>query len=65
MVRAVLAEQPQTALLFADEDWIGADGERTRPFFKPGWDVELQRGQDLVGPFAFYSTALLRQVTGA
>jgi GT2 family glycosyltransferase len=62
VVRAVLGEQPQTALLFADEDWVGPDGNRTRPFFKPGWDIELQRGQDLVGPFAFYGMQALRQV---
>jgi hypothetical protein len=63
VVRAMLAEQPQTKLLFADEDWIAADGRRTRPFFKPGWDVELQRGQDLVGPFAFYATEALRDIS--
>ena len=63
VVRAILSEQPQTTLLFADEDWIGADGRRTRPFFKPGWDVELQRGQDLIGPFAFYAVPALREVS--
>jgi GT2 family glycosyltransferase len=62
VARTVLREEPQTALLFGDEDWLGADGVRTRPFFKPGWDPELQRGQDLVGPFAFYATAALRQI---
>jgi GT2 family glycosyltransferase len=62
VVRAILGEQPQTTLLFADEDWLGPDGARTRPFFKPGWDVELQRGQDLIGPFAFYATRALRDV---
>lgn len=65
LVTALLAEQPQTDLLFGDEDWIGADGRRTRPFFKPGWDPDLQRGQDLVGPFAFYRTTRLRAYAGA
>ncbi len=57
----VLAQYPQVDLLFADEDWLDGDGGRVRPFFKPGWDPELQRGRDLVGPFAFYRTALVRQ----
>ena len=61
LVRAILAEQPQTNLLFADEDWIDAAGQRSRPFFKPDWDPELQRGLDLAGPFAFYRTHLVRQ----
>ncbi len=54
-------------LLFADEDWLDAQGRRSQPFFKPGWDAELQRGRDLVGPFAFYRAALVGEaapVTG-
>jgi GT2 family glycosyltransferase len=62
VVRTVLREEPQTVLLFGDEDWLSAAGVRTRPFFKPGWDPELQRGQDLVGPFGVYATAALRQI---
>ncbi len=60
LVTAALAEQPQTDLLFGDEYWINTTGQRSQPFFKPGWDIELQRGQDLVGPFAFYHTTRLR-----
>ena len=63
LVAQVLSQYPQTDLLFADEDWLDADGARVRPFFKPGWDSELQRGRDLVGPFAFFRTALLRQAS--
>ena len=49
--------------MFADEDWLDSAGTRVRPFFKPGWDAELQRGRDLVGPLAFLRTALVRQAT--
>jgi GT2 family glycosyltransferase len=59
----VLAQYPHLDLLFADEDWLDAEGQRERPFFKPGWDPELQRGRDLVGPFAFFRTALVRAAT--
>jgi hypothetical protein len=61
LVAQSLAQNPACDLLFADEDWLGPGGRRVRPFFKPGWDAELQRGRDLVGPFAFFRTALLRQ----
>jgi GT2 family glycosyltransferase len=36
-----------------------------RPFFKPGWDPELQRARDFLGPFTFFRTALLRGVAPA
>ncbi len=61
LVAAMLAQYPQTDLLFADEDWLDAEDARVRPFFKPGWDAELQRGRDLVGPFAFFRTRLVGQ----
>lgn len=59
MMQEALARAPQTALAFADEDWLDAACARTLPFFKPGWDAELARGRDLIGPFAFFSVELL------
>ena len=63
LAAGVLAQYPQTDLLFSDEDWIDAAGRRVRPFFKPGWDRELQRARDLVGRFAFFRTALVRRAS--
>ena len=62
MVADVLARDPGLDLVFADEDWLDAEGNRTRPFLKPGWDHDLQRGRDLVGPFAFFRASLLRKM---
>ena len=62
---AALAEQPETDLAFADEDWLDASGQRVEPFFKPGWDPELQRGRDLAGPLAFHRAALARRCAAA
>ncbi len=59
----VLARHPDLDLVFADEDWLDGAGRRQRPFLKPGWDPELQRGRDLVGPFAFFRTSLVRAAT--
>ena len=67
LVAETAARCAELDLLFADEDWLDAQGRRTQPFFKPGWDAELQRGRDLVGPFAFYRAALVGEaapVTG-
>ena len=61
LVALVVAQYPQTDLIFADEDQLDADGTRVCPFFKPGWDAELQRGRDLLGPFVFLRTALVRE----
>jgi GT2 family glycosyltransferase len=59
-IAAVLANQPNLDLIFADEDWLTTDGQRVAPFFKPGWDPELQAGRDLIGAFAFFRTSLVR-----
>lgn len=55
-----LARQPELDILFADEDWKDPDGARVRPFFKPGWNAELQRGCDLAGPFVLFRSDLAR-----
>ena len=47
--RAMEGEAPE--LIYADEDELDADGDRTAPFFKPGWSPELLLGMDYVGPF--------------
>ena len=53
------ARHPHSDMIYADEDWL-EDGRRVRPFFKPDWDEELQRGRDLLGPFTFFRAALVR-----
>ena len=55
-----LAREPALDVVFADEDWLDAAGGRVRPFLKPGWDEDLQRGTDLLGPFTFLRTSLIR-----
>ncbi len=62
IVADVLAREPYLDMVFADEDWLDAEGCRTRPFLKPGWDEELQKGRDLVGPFAMLRATLLEDL---
>jgi GT2 family glycosyltransferase len=58
----MLAREPALDVVFADEDWLDAAGARVRPFLKPGWDEDLQRGTDLLGPFTFLRASLVRQL---
>ena len=46
---AVLAELPDVAVVYADEDHIDASGQRSRPWFKPDWDPILAETCDLTG----------------
>ncbi|HEY7914266.1 MAG TPA: glycosyltransferase, partial [Blastocatellia bacterium] len=36
-----LSEQPETEILYSDDDKINAQGQRFSPQFKPGWSPEL------------------------
>jgi GT2 family glycosyltransferase len=47
-----LSRQPETVIVFTDEDWIDAHGNRRRPRFKDGWDWDAQLGFDLMGRFS-------------
>jgi len=42
---------PAAQALYADQDALKAAGNRTQPFFKPDWNVELFLGQNYVGDF--------------
>ena len=46
---------------YADCDRDGVDGERSLPWFKPVWDLDLFIGADLFTPGAVFGTAVVRQ----
>ncbi|KAF1061288.1 glycosyltransferase family 2 protein [Variovorax sp.] len=54
--------RPEAALIYTDEDRIAADGQRSAPYFKPDWNLDLLRSQDFVSRFAFFAAPLLREV---
>ncbi|WP_295379464.1 glycosyltransferase family 2 protein [uncultured Pseudacidovorax sp.] len=56
-LRMTLARWPETDIVYADEDWIAADGTRCRPRFKPGWDPEAQLGFDLLEGLCLFRRA--------
>ncbi len=60
----VLNEVEKCELLYADEDVLNAAGERTEPFFKPGWNDAFHTSRNLVGRFGCYRTSMVRELGG-
>ena len=57
-----IRRHPDSALLYSDEDRIGAHGRRVTPYFKPDWNPELALSHDLIGSLALYHREVLRNV---
>ncbi|KMO27605.1 hypothetical protein VQ03_30420, partial [Methylobacterium tarhaniae] len=54
---AFICAHPETGLVYSDEDQIDADGIRTDPYFKGGWDPDLAGAQDYFCRAAFVRVA--------
>ncbi|PTX92589.1 glycosyltransferase [Opitutus sp. ER46] len=63
-VALLLAAQPETDLVFSDEDKIDEDGRRRDPYFKPDFLPDLLLGQNCLSHLSVYRTALVREVGG-
>ncbi|CAI3788169.1 hypothetical protein AHFPHNDE_01842 [Pseudomonas sp. MM227] len=50
-----------TAWAFADCDCDGPNGERSSPWLKPVWDIDLFIGADVFSPGAIFATSTLEQ----
>jgi GT2 family glycosyltransferase len=61
---ALRHRHPDVAFTYADEDWQGANGWRSRPYFKPEWNPDLLRSQNYIGPFAMIRRDLILEVGG-
>ena len=59
-VAVAVAEAPDLAVLYADEDRLDAAGRRHAAWLKPEFDPDLLLGQDLLGGFVAYRRDLLR-----
>ncbi|MGC2776127.1 MAG: glycosyltransferase [Bradyrhizobium sp.] len=62
--RAVLDER-SAEMIYGDHDELTPKGERTNPFFKPGWSRELCLAFNYVGRAVFVKTTTLRRLGGA
>lgn len=63
-VATLRRQRADVAFTYADEDRVGGDGRRFRPYFKPQWNPDLLRTQDYIGPFALVRTDLVRAIGG-
>lgn len=64
-VARVLNEQPETDLVYTDEDKVSSDGhERREPFFKPDWEPELLLGVNYMAHFVVARKSLVDQIGG-
>jgi GT2 family glycosyltransferase len=59
-----LIEQPDTHLLFSDEDKISARGARFDPYFKPDWNPALMLSCDAFGGLGVFRKTLLEKAGG-
>ena len=62
LVAVTAARDPELDIIFGDEDWLDEAGNRIRPFFKPGWNPEMQRAGDLLGPCSFLRASMVAGV---
>ncbi len=46
-VVAEINKHPDAVLIYSDEDKIGESGYRSDPYFKPDWNLEMMRGQNM------------------
>jgi glycosyltransferase involved in cell wall biosynthesis len=61
---AAVVAQPDTDVLYSDQDVIDDHGRRSNPFFKPDWDPELLLGQNYVNHLVAYRRAMLESLGG-
>jgi GT2 family glycosyltransferase len=63
-VAARLDREPETDLVYSDEDKVDGHGRRFQPAFKPDWSPDLFRSMNYLGHLCVVRTALARKVGG-
>ncbi|NMO20389.1 glycosyltransferase [Pyxidicoccus fallax] len=59
-----LNAHPDADIVFSDEDKLDTQGHRYDPYFKPEWNLDLFRSQNLISHLGVYRTERLREVGG-
>ena len=59
-----VAQHPRAALVYCDEDEIGSDRRRSKPFFKPSWSPQLLQGFNYFGRLTVLSRQLVEAAGG-
>jgi len=55
---------PDARLVYSDEDKVDAAGTRSDPYFKPDWNLDLFRSQNMFSHLGVLATDLVREVGG-
>lgn len=55
---------PDARLIYSDEDKVDAAGTRSDPYFKPDWNLDLFRSQNMFSHLGVLATDLVREVGG-
>jgi glycosyltransferase involved in cell wall biosynthesis len=63
-VVSLINRQPDTDMIYSDEDKIDAQGRRHSPFFKPDWSPDTFLSLMYTCHVGVYRTALVRQIGG-
>ncbi|MDP3701023.1 MAG: glycosyltransferase [Hylemonella sp.] len=64
LVASTINVNPSVNLIYSDEDKIDIKGRRFDPYFKPDWNPELIRCQNLVSHLGVYRSKLVRALGG-
>ncbi|MEB0110431.1 glycosyltransferase family 2 protein [Variovorax sp. RTB1] len=59
-----IAKHPDARLIYSDEDKIDESGQRSDPYFKPDWNIDLFRSQNMFSHLGVLSAELVRSVGG-
>jgi FkbM family methyltransferase len=61
-VAFALGADQRIDILYTDHDQINPDGQRSDPWFKPGWDPDLLLAQDYISNLAVYRRTLVESI---
>ncbi len=59
-----IEKHPDARLIYSDEDKIDEKDQRSDPYFKPDWNPDLFRSQNVFSHLGVLSTELVREVGG-
>jgi lipopolysaccharide biosynthesis glycosyltransferase/glycosyltransferase involved in cell wall biosynthesis len=63
-VADAINQNPDTCLIYSDEDKIDASGKRFDPYFKCDWNADLFYSQNMISHLGAYRGDLLREIGG-
>jgi glycosyltransferase involved in cell wall biosynthesis len=63
-VAAAINSNPQLSMIYSDEDKIDETGERSDPYFKSDWNVDLFYSQNMFSHLGVYRRELIEDIGG-